>query len=998
MKKIIANGNERKLLLIHQKFASSTLRNYSKSSSSPSAIFEKPIQLFNIDKSNTQLAHLLINDKNNFGYSINVKLDKSPINFLTYHHFNNLIVEKLNSCFNYSPYIYPSIFSIDTHQEVQTFQFTTNNQRQYKQLIDIFNNQLFFPNWNSRYIEELVLNSLEGLNVLNHTDGQARFSKSLISHLYDNTIPSYEECVNILKNTNSYNLRQDFESKYNPSNSLFISYGDSAEMVVKSLESLPKQTNSSSRNELIVESLKDTSTFEFVEHVPFENNLPENAQSRIAIAYKLDCDITNQHDYILLSILARCLQDTYPFELGNFSLSPLQISGINASHNQCSFIIGVEGVTNNDLPIVKNKLLRMMENINTRSASHYLNQIEMEYSTLFNSTLRIHEILLHSWVSEQNIGDSLSTGSSNSLIQLANIRKEIDECGGIERILSQLVQKYFSTNKNYVLLTQTGNKNVHLPTMSKISVNQNLSFASNINESYDIDTDSCISESFISNSVESYLNGRFLFNIQESNGDLIDISLVKYDNVFVTKDENRLHDIIYYSSIAKLITQLGARDASREEMDEFKEKYFPRGIQTSVKILHDKFDPNSVKCGIVLRTQVIRKNLYKALDVMDAMLSDSELKDMPPHLLNDELIKHIIDEVNQEISDQIDIIGLARFSSESKTSPISKLEDVAGGTTHLAFLEEAKLKSLKSFKNYISQFYRQLTTRFGYKLMLTASSKHRDMVCQVAKDFMESNSDMLQEEIPENNKFGKVIEASKEKNRYITIPPNTILEGSRIICRGGKSVPLTDDKAPHFFLLAQIFNEKLFKNSESDCRAHQSINGSFSIIGITREDIKMFLYDLDEQVRSFVDFAIDEISIEEFNRLKMNVMRELGDSVTIPAHERATKLFNYGISYDDYSKFKSTLLKSTIEELKSAANSQFGFQQEQGFVLTVMGTELDTPDEVKVMSKDRNGSWEIVGSSSTKRVGLEEYMLGSPEDGEAKQKSEIENLDSKCSF
>ena len=158
----------------------------------------------------------------------------------------------------------------------------------------------------------------------------------------------------------------------------------------------------------------------------------------------------------------------------------------------------------------------------------------------------------------------------------------------------------------------------------------------------------------------------------------------------------------------------------------------------------------------------------------------------------------------------------------------------------------------------------------------------------------------------------------------------------------------------------------------------------------------MFIYDLDEQVRSFVDFGIDEVNTEELNRLKMNVMRELGDTVTIPAHERATNLFNFGMSYEDYSKFKHTLLNTTIEQLKTAANAQFGFQQEQGYVLTVMGTELDTPEEVKIMAKDREGSWEIVGSSSTKRVGLEEYMLGSPEEEAKKSEENID--DSKCSF
>nr|CAG4710119.1 unnamed protein product [Naegleria fowleri] len=942
-----------------------------------------PISVFHSDVDKSLLIHSHHPDEANYSYSVNIAIDNfSPIHLLTYHHFNNLIASKLNSKFIYSPQIYPSIFSTDTHQQIQSFQFTTNNEEQHKILIDTFNKELFFPSWDSQYFQSLHESAMNTFMVLNSNDPSARFGRSILSHLYGN-IPSFDEMLHSVKNMNLDNLEEQYRAVYCPSNSVFLSAGGDVEEVIASLETVSPQIHTP-RSSFISTFQKPThpSSREVIEEeFVVDESLPLNNQGKAAIAYKLNCEF---------SILSYCLSDTFNQEFGSLSVRPFIHNGINESMNELCFVVGVEGISLQDMKLVKKRLEHVIENIRVHNALPYLNKLQMELQTLVNySTHSIQEGSFHSWKSSSNAKQFLEKFANciDLLQTLSKVRKLL-EADAIA-CFNSIKEKYFLSNREKIILINNATKMIELSEQTS-NTQRSLVFATTIAPSLDFKPSAEVASSFISSRVESRANGRFLLNVQEANGDLVDISLTKYEPIYVSANENKIYDIHYYPIIAKLINCMGARDATDAIMESFKQKYFPRGIKTTVEILHDRFDWDSVKCGIVIRTQVLKKHLFKALDILEAMLNDSELKELPPHALNDDIVRDIAKTLSDEIISKHGLIGLGYLSSEAKVNPITKLNDYVGGFSQLAFLKQFSSGNLTAFKQRLSQFYGQLTAKSNTKLLLTTSSSQLESVCKVAEDFLESNPDTVNIS-GQHIKYGAFVKSSRDKHRFIVIADGIIPEGHRIICRSvNTSSPVTAEKAAHIYLFAEALNRKLFKDSSMPTTAKQTMDGTFKLTLLSPSTLHVSILELVETIQRFIDFGLDEIEEEELMSCKIAVMRELGDSVVLPPHERATKQFLFGITFEDYSLLKQHVMNAALEDISDAAKTLFGVQS-TGHALAVLGAKKDIPQDILVMAQGKEATWEVTGQELDMTV--EDYMMGGDQENEQKQETVVDEED-----
>jgi len=305
----------------------------------------------------------------------------------------------------------------------------------------------------------------------------------------------------------------------------------------------------------------------------------------------------------------------------------------------------------------------------------------------------------------------------------------------------------------------------------------------------------------------------------------------------------------------------------------------------------------------------------------------------------------------------------------------------------------SRSKNLSSVKKYIVQFYRQLVTNSNLRILLTASSTNKDSVCFVVEEFLKSNLDSASS-MSDKTKYSQVIVSSKEKHRYITVPKDTIPNEHRLICRGSLVAPFVHETAPRYFLLAHLLNEKVFnQEGQTFLNAQCTKDGSFTVTGVTSQEINMFLVDVVEKIKAFMDFGSDDLSEEDLSALKYGVLREIGDTVVFPPHDRAIGQLFYGITAEDVAKFKTILANCTLDDIRAASKTLFGMEQETGFVLTCMGTEEDIPESVSEQSKGKDALWEITGQQ---KVSMEEYILGKNE--EEKETQESEDQKPSCSF
>ncbi|KAL9656171.1 hypothetical protein ABK040_007788 [Willaertia magna] len=973
------------------------------------------IQLNSIGKDNNlNFIHFQHGDSNNYFYSIHLPFllkkeqDDNNILFpmLVYHHFNQLLYQFRKSN-HFSPLFFSNLYSINELQTNQSLQFFTNNKENIKDLINKTNKNIFYPNWDKNEIELLLTDTLEGLIFLDYTNINVNFGRNLLFNLFNGNVKRFKDYYKEIINFNKIkSLKEYYIENIHTNKHLFIlgneKNEDMSDVINDCIEPYVFNNTNPINNNL--EEDNDWNEPKEINNIgAFDQSLPNHLQNRIAIAYKLNGDIINNlYDYILLQILNKCLLDSYPKELGSFSVRPYALNGLNLSMNKFAFIFGIEGVEDKHINVVKNKLNNILQNIDLRKALHYLTELEIESQTLHNFRNNFviegaNQIWYHPTKNFTNEDKIKYYSNILNIDNIFTILKQDFEKKNISTIFTDLFNKYFKNNNNKLIYQERGSekyspfKDIQINKNSNnnnknITLEEDIIFEKERKEEEELkELNTEVSTSFISKNVSTFMDGSLLYNEQESNGDLVDISVVKFENIYFTMESNSVHDMMYLSIASKLIEELGARDASIEELDKLKDQYFPRGLSIEFVTLHDRYDLNKVKYGIHTRTQVLKKNVYKALDIIEAILNDSTLKEMNPHNLNSDLIKNIAMKLRESISSEMDPIELCKFSAEGKINGITRLREINKGWSAMGFMQNIiESKDITKQKEYIVKLFDKFTSNSEYKILITSSRKNKDAIVKVAKDFLASNPSNSTD-ISSKAKYSDLLTKIKERNRFV-IAPEESWNDSLLICKSMNIPPITDPKSSIYFLLSRLINEKfgqVSNETQEIMKTSASFDGVFSIVASTLQNQRFFQLSFSEALKTLLDFELDDITNSEWEALKNLVLKDIGDTIVYPTHDRATMQLFYGVTNEDFCNFKKSLASATIEDIRATIEQLIGFE-EQPHSLVLMGKANHLTPDIEIQSKGGDASWEISGGKD--KASLDDFILGKEE--EEKEKKE----------
>eukprot|EP00794_Sanderia_malayensis_P000544 gene544-1199_t len=846
------------------------------------------------------------------------------------------------------------------------YPFSTQNHTDFANLMSVYLDAAFFPNLNELdFLQEGWRLENETINdpnsplvfkgvVFNEMKGALSNPEALFATHYQNLmLPSHTYGTVsggdplVIPELTWKQLKDFHRTHYHPTNSKFYTYGD--QPLENHLELINKQAlqhfDRISTNTEIPDEPKWTKPRQAEMSCPPDTLAADaSKQTTITVGYMLE-STDDPFDVFTMGILSSLLASgpNSPFYQAlikpNIGSGYAPVVGVDGSTRNPTFAIGLQGVSQDDVPNILNIIQETFEKaaregFEQERIESILHRVELSQKhQTSNFGLGLISTLMSSW---NHDADPVSMMKVNE--QVKKFRNELEED---PEFLQKKVKEYFLSNLHQLTLemnpkedylkmndereAQILNNKIQQLTEEdrKIIMKKALQLEKKQHETEDL---SCLPKMFVKDA-----NVPVQFCEQPTNG-------VTYFRAIADASSLPFSLKPYLPLFCSIITKMGAGNRNYEELSQDIEMY-TGGLSVSPHLVSHHTDQDNFELGVMFSSHCLERNHARMFSLWQDVFNQPNLKDYDRLRT---LINSIASDLAMSIADSGHMYSMT--SSASSLTPAARFGELFGGMSQVLFMKEiAESDDLESVANNLIQIAYYLLNVNDVRCSLNIRNGEARVNATAALDeFLLSLDSLGSDEIE-----SYTMPSFKAKNKSIFMPmPFPVNYVSQSI----RTAPYCHEDHPRLRILAKLISAKYLHR---EIREKGGAYGGGAKIGSSV--FSFFSYrdpnDVDtlKAFEGSVKWASNrEFTSEDVEEAKLSVFAAI-DSPISPAN-RGFGLFSQGITDDMKQMYRDRLFQCSEDDLVDVSNRYLlpGVQVDSRTIIGPENEQLEKSDKWQI--------------------------------------------------